>query len=288
MNLRNTIGRVLTQGFRFWGGATSLSAFGPMEALVGVAMIALVRAPVDMVIYIGIPSFTALCAIILFWIFYILSLCLATAFLLWRFFPRSEFRQVLTMAICLFWLIPLVPLFSRSPWEKAWGLGLYATIPFFQWIPTFLVQRNYMPLGMVVVIPLIIVMVSRFMARTTGTGWRRALVLTLAAFVLIYTYYYQWIWQAWVIALFDKGLPPWPALLAALVTFSFLSQIITFLLTPVAAREFGASRVWKYMLWAGIPLLILLVLPQVGFFVVFLSASRSYPDLHLLGPLGGG
>jgi hypothetical protein len=126
---------------------------------------------------------------------------------------------------------------------------------------------------MLVIAPVIVLMVNRFMAETTGTGWRRAFPLTLVAFVLIYVYYYQWAQRAVVTAFFDKGFARWEALLASYVTYSFLSQLITFLLSPVIARSYKAHPPWIYMVGAGVPLLILFVIPRVGFFSVFLAAG---------------
>jgi len=273
MTLALAIRRFFAQSIRFWSGPTSLGFLSLKEVLIAVALLGFVRGTVDLAIYIKTPSIITWIATCLLWCFYILSLSLSTAFLLSRFIPQSDFRQVLTMAVCLYWLIPLVPLFSLPPWELDWNLGLFAFTPYFRWIPTFTVARSYLPLGMLVVFPVILLMASRFMVRTTGTPWWRASVLTLAAYVLIYVYYYQWTWRAVVIARFDKGLPPWEGLMAGFVAYSFLDHLITFLLSPVVARSFGVYPIWKCVLWAGVPLLILFVIPRVGIYSVFLGGG---------------
>lgn len=274
MNLPIVIRRIFTQGLRFWSGETSLSVFGPKEILIGVVLISLATATADMVFWLKISSYTVWLVTFLLWFIYLLSLCVSTAFLLSRFVPRGDFRQALTMTVCVYWAIPFVPSFSLLPWEKAWGLGNFATIPVFRLLPTFLVENNYLPLGMLVVIPFILLMASRFMAQTTGVAWPQVFIMTLVAYGVIYVYYYQWSQQALVTALFHKGFFQWRGMLAAYVTYCFLSQLITFLLSPVIARSYKEYPLWVYVLWSGIPLVIFLLIPRYGFFSLFLMNGR--------------
>jgi hypothetical protein len=273
MKLRSAIGNILTEGYRFWRGETSLGVFSLMETLVGVILISMAVSTTDMVFWLKVFSLTVWVGSCFLWFFYILSLCLSTAFLLSRLIPKGDFKQALTMAICVYWVIPLVPIFSLLPWEKDWGLGIFATIPVFRMIPTFLVDNNYLPLGMLAVIPVILGMTGRFMAKTTGVTWWRALAMTLAAYALIYIYYYQWSQRALVAAFFHIGFTRWEAMQATFVTYSFLSQVITFLLAPVAAREYKRP-LWVYLTWTGVPLVILLFIPRFGFFPLFLAAGQ--------------
>ncbi len=273
MKLQTMIGKILKQGFRFWSGETSLTVFSPMEILIGVAIISILVSVADMIVFIKVPSITVLFVTCILWVFYFVSLCLSTAFLLSRFIPKGDFKQALTMAICVYWVIPFVPLFSLSPLEKAWGLGPWATISAFRVIPTFMVDNNYLPLGMLVVIPFILWMTSRFMAITTGLTWMRAFVMTLAAFGLIYVYYYQWGWRALVAVKYHAGFTPWEILLAAFITYSFLSHIITLLLTPVIIHEYKEHRMGVYLVWSGVSFLVLLFIPRFGFYSLFLAAN---------------
>lgn len=276
MKLPSGTGRILSQVLRFWRGETSLGILGLKEFLLGVAMISLVRAALDMAIYMRMFSITVLIAVFLLWFFYILSLCLSTGFLLSWLVPKSDFKQVLTMSVSLYWLIPLVPLFSLTRWEKAWGLGIFASTPYFSWIPTFMVERTYLPLGMLVVIPVIVVMASRFMVQSTGARWMRTFLVTLMAYGVIYIYYYQWSQRALVTALFDKGLLPWDALLASYIAYSFLTQLITFLLSPVIAKAYKEYPLWVYLVWTGVPLVAFFLIPHIGFFSLFLAAGRRF------------
>lgn len=276
MKLLSATGRIFSQVHRFWRGETSLEILGLKEFLLGVAMISLVRAALDMAIYMRMFSVTVLIAVFLLWFFYILSLCLSTGFLLSWLVPKSDFKQILTMSVSLYWLIPLVPLFSLTRWEKAWGLGIFASTPYFSWIPTFMIQRTYLPLGMLVVIPVIVVMANRFLVQSTGAKWMRTFLVTLMAYGVIYVYYYQWSQRALVTALFDKGLSPWDALLASYIAYSFLTQLITFLLSPVIAKAYKEYPLWVYLVWTGVPLVVFFLIPHIGFFSLFLAAGRRF------------
>jgi hypothetical protein len=266
------IGKILSESSRFWRGETSLAVFSLMETLLGVVMISMAVSTSDLIFWLKVFSVTVWFGACILWFFYILSLCLSTAFLLSRLIPKGDFKQALTMAVCVYWVIPLVPVFSLSPLEKAWGLGIFATVPAFRLIPTFLVENNYLPLGMLVVIPVILLMTSRFMARTTGVTWGRTFAMALIAYALIYIYYYQWSQRALVAAFFYIGFTKWESMQATFVTYSFLSQIITFLLTSVVAREYKYP-LWSCLLWTGIPLVVLLFMPRFGFFSLFLTAG---------------
>jgi hypothetical protein len=277
MKLRIAFGNILTQGFRFWRGETTLNVFGPMETMIGIIIISVLVSIVDMFVFIKVPSITVLVVTCILWIYYFLALCLATAFLLSRLIPKGDFKQALTMAICVYWVIPFVPLFSLLPWEWDWGLGPWATVPAFGLIPTFSIDHNYLPLGMLVVIPFIVGMASRFMARTTGVPWGRVFAMTLVGYALIYIYFYQWGWQALFAAMYRPGYSPWETLLAAFTTYSFVAHVITLLLLPVIYREYheyGWYRLGIYLLFVVASFLVLLLIPRFGFFPLFLAAGQ--------------
>ena len=278
MKLRMAFGKILTQGFRFWRGETKLDVFSPMEALVGIVIIAVLRSITDMLVYIKVPSITVQVVTSILWFYYFLALCLTTAFLLSRLIPKGDFKQALTMSICVYWVIPFVPLFSLLPWEWDLGLGQWATVPAFGLIPTFSVDHNYLPLGMLVVIPFILGMASRFMAKTTGVPWGRAFAMTLVAYTLIYVYFYQWGWQAFFAAMYRPGYSPWETMLAAYMTYSFVAHVITLLLVPVIYREYHEYRGYRlgiYLVLVVASFLVLLLIPRFGFFSLFLAAGRQ-------------
>lgn len=269
----NSLRRVLTRTFQFWTGTPAFDdLFELKEVLLGVVLIAFTRTVADF--FLWTRNLLLFPSVFILWSFYIISLCLSTAFLLSRLIPRLTFRQALTLAVCVYWVIPLVPLFSLPPWEKAWGLGRFATVSFFQWIPTFMIERNYLPLGMLVVSPLILLKTTWVLVPTARVPWWQAFFITLLVLLVIYVYYYQWIWNVTVIATFEKGFTGWDMVLAGYIAYSFLSQVITFLLTPVLARAFGSFPLWGYMAVSGAILLGLLFIPHVGFLPMLLTPGR--------------
>ncbi len=277
MKLRNAFGNILTQGFRFWRGETSLTVFSPMEILIGIVMISILRSITDMLVYIRVPSMTVQIVTSILWFYYFLALCLTTAFLLSRLIPKGDFKQALTMAICVYWVIPFVPLFSLLPWERAWHLGPWTTVPVFGLIPTFSVDHNYLPLGMLVVIPFILWMAGRFMIKTTGASWARVVAMTLVAYALIYIYFYQWGWQAFFAAMYRPGYSPWETMLASYMTYSFVAHVITLLLSSVIVREYHeykGYRLWVYLGLVAASFLVFLFIPRFGFYSLFLAAGQ--------------
>lgn len=133
-----------------------------------------------------------------------------------------------------------------------------------------MVEKNYLPLGMIIVSPFLIWQTFQFLVQAGQVSRLKAFLTTLLVFLLIYLYYYQWIWAISGIALFDKGLVGYTAIIAQFVAYSFLSQLITFLLTPALVRSFGGRYLALYTAGSGILLAFLLFLPRVGFMAVFL------------------
>jgi hypothetical protein len=224
------------------------------------------------------------------WIQKIDFLSLMTLFILWvlhdHIFLRHhivllsklktgvDLPHALTVATSLFCVIPLVPLLSPPVLEKSWGLGFSVTIPFFQRIPTFMIEKNYLPLGMIIVSPFLILQTIRFLMQVGQISKLRSILTTLLIFSIIYIYYYQWIWNAWLVAGFERGFAGRTAIVAESAVYSFLCQAITFLLTPTIARAFGNQHQKLYVVYSGVLLTTLLFLPKVGFMAVILAPGH--------------
>lgn len=272
MTIWTDIRRVMTQNLQFWRGKTSLESLELRQVLLGVALIALARVVADMIFWFKPPyqpDIVRFTTHYLLWSLYVTSLCFATAFLFSRLVPRATFKKVLTMVVALYWVIPFVSAFSLLPLERSLRLGQFGTVPFFEWIPTFNVTRNYLPLGMVIVSPLVFFMTVRFLVREARVSTMRALLTSLLAFLLIYVYYYNFAWQPYVIAYFDKGLIEIEAYLAANISYYFMSQVITFLLTPFIVRAYDLHPQWVYVAASGALLALMLLVPRVGVVSVF-------------------
>lgn len=268
----NNIRQITNSTFQFWRKAKSFDTLILPQAFLAIGLIALGRTIIDKLFWEQSLGFTIIFLELMIWSFYVTSACTAIAFMLSRLNPKIDFKQALTAAICSYWVILPVPLFSVIPWEKNWGLGILATIPFFRWIPTFTVERNYLPLGMVIVIPFLLWQTFRFVVYAGQVSKFRAFLTTLLTYLVIYVVYYQWIWAVQTIIIFDKGLIWSQALATAYIAYSFLCQAITFFLTPTLARYFKGN-VWLYTAYSGILIAILLFLPQVGFLAVILTPA---------------
>lgn len=271
MTLLRDIRSVGARTFQFWRGATSFDAFELKEALLGIVLISLLRAFTDLLFWHRSPNLILFLMTFILWVFYITSLCFSTAFLCSRLFPRINFGHALTMAVCLYWVVPLVPLFSLLPWEESWGLGTLATVPLFRSMPPLRIDRNYLPLGMVLLSPLIVLQATRFISRAAQIARMRVFLTMLLVMALIYLYYYQLAWAVYLSAAFDRGFDGIERPLAGYITYGFFSQAVTFLLSPVIARSYRGLPQWAYFAISGTILAILLLIPRVGVLAVFLS-----------------
>jgi len=266
--MQNDLSLIIKTGFQFWTGTKSIKPFELRQALLAPVLIALVRTIIDRLFWsvdlrVGVLAF-------FLWAFYIMSVCIFSAFFLFKLNAGIDLKQALTISTSMFWLIAIVPFFSVLPLEKKLGLSIYTTIPFFQWIPTFLIEKNYLPLGMVVVSPFLMWKFFETIMETKKLSIAQAITSTLLIFIMIYVIYYQWIWAVSLMALFGKGLSGYSAIMAQFIAYSFPCQVITFLLIPTVVRAFGGEVMKKYEVISVCLLILLFFIPEVGFMAVFL------------------
>jgi len=69
------------------------------------------------------------------------------------------------------------------------------TISIFKYIPTFMEINNYLPIGMVMVIPLFIVFTTWFIRKTYSQSLWKSFLYGLLGLSIIYVIFYQWLWQ---------------------------------------------------------------------------------------------
>lgn len=86
-----------------------------------------------------------------------------------------------------FWVIfPLVTIISVLAGSK-----YDLTIPIFKYIPGFMVQHNYLPLGMVVVMPIIVIFYQYLFMKVFKWGFIKALIANSAGCWILYLLFYQ-------------------------------------------------------------------------------------------------
>lgn len=265
--------QVVSSAGEFWRGRFSGRPFNLLEVAIGLALVSFARALTDVVFWFKEVSPALLTVTFILWTIYLTALYVATAFLITAVTRQVNFKQALTAAINVYWVIPLIPVFSLLPWEGAWGLGVVATVPLFRWIPTFTVYRNYLPLGMVVVVPFIVAQTARFFKSVLSISWPRAWWLTLLVYTPVYVYFYQWAKEVMMIATFDRGYAGVDKLWAAYSANAYTSEAITLLLSPIFARAYTQLPRWVYIAYSASLLLAVVFLPRWGLVAAFLMPS---------------
>jgi len=266
--MRNDIRQIMITTFQFWTRAKSFDILEIRQVIIAVLLISLARTITTSVFYLQKVNFRLSLLEFMLWTIYVISACIFIAFLLSRLVAGIEFKQALNAATCLYWVVPLVPFFSH--WDDSWGLGFHATIPFFKWFPTFLVEHNYLPLGMVVAGPFLLWQTYRFIVHSEQSPKPRAIIITLLVFTSVYVVYYQWIWAAFIVVFSNNNITGYQAVMAQFFTYEFLCQVITFLLTPTVVRAFGGRHLALYTACSGVLLAFLFFVPKVGFLAAFL------------------
>lgn len=109
-------------------------------------------------------------------------------FILKRVFSAHVDDKAVLRESVLIWIVyPLVTVINlivKSPPTL--------TIKWFQLIPTFMVSNNYMPVGLIVVVPVLLVFYTRLILRHSDSSWPKVFLSVLVSHWVVYLLYYQY------------------------------------------------------------------------------------------------
>jgi hypothetical protein len=187
-------------------------------------------------------------------------------FVLERGFAKSVDHSAVLRESVLVWVVyPLVAIISlivKSPAKQ--------TIEWFRYIPTFMVYNNFLPAGMIAVIPILIVFYTWLLMRHSGADWTKALTSVSASLWAIYLLYYQYLLRLFYYLHHFYG----PVFAFGFFTLSFLIPLF-----PLAGRFHAAFGNYRIMLprLVLISSIICLVLMGIGLFQVlaYEAGTRS-------------
>jgi len=133
---------------------------------------------------------------------YIYTLYGSLAFLIFelleRYFKKvdcsqSKQKQFLSLSAALWFiylLVPIVTILTGDNYSK--------TISLFAYIPTFMVDHNFLPTGMMVVIPIIVISYTLFCKWIFNTSWIESFLLTTISSTIMYVLFYQYFLRLFV------------------------------------------------------------------------------------------
>jgi hypothetical protein len=190
--------------------------------------------------YIWVPIFAGMeykIAVLFNYTIYLFTLYMAipamTGVLLGKIFSKPVNDRAVLRESILVWIVypivPVVSLISKSPPMQ--------TIDLFRRIPTFMVSNNFLPTGMVAVIPVLIIFYTWLMTRHSEADWPRALACVLVSLLVVYLVYYQYVLRLFFYFHHIYGL----LFSAGFFTLTFLLPLF-----PLAGRfhvAFGPHRV---------------------------------------------
>jgi hypothetical protein len=117
-----------------------------------------------------------------------LQIPFVAVFILQKVFSRKTDLHAILRESVLVWAVypavTIISLVAHSPATR--------TIEWFRYIPTFLVENNFLPLGMIVVIPVIFIAYAVIIHRHSEAGWAEILGAVLVSLVIVYLLYYQY------------------------------------------------------------------------------------------------
>ncbi len=180
----------------------------------------------------GIWIFTLFNTTVYLFTLYLLIPAMA-GFVLGKVFSRPVIAGAVLRESVLVWIVypavTIISLITKSPPTQ--------TIEWFRHIPTFMVDDNFLPAGMIAVIPVLIVFYTRLLIRHSSADWLRALASVLVSLSIIYLLYYQY--TLWLFSYLYKQY-------GLVVVFGCATLTYLIPLFPVAERfhsAFGRHRV---------------------------------------------
>lgn len=132
---------------------------------------------------------------VLFDMYYLLILHFSILFSM-EFFSKQIFKieiadKVAYYLSCVkYWIfifpfVPVITLMTNSTYKLR--------IEAFKYIPTFLVENNFLPTGMIFVIPIMILFLTKHLMHFSGLNLLKAFTVMAIANTISYVLYYQWL-----------------------------------------------------------------------------------------------
>ena len=131
---------------------------------------------------------------------YVISLPISIDFLV-RKIARLKYNKKRLLKFFVFnsklwWLMIFVPVIS-SLFDKE--ITYAVTIKIFKYIPTFMENYNYLPIGMIVLIPIFIILTSNFVKENYNISTGKSILSSSLGLIILYIYFYQWLWGIFII-----------------------------------------------------------------------------------------
>jgi hypothetical protein len=191
-----------------------------------------------------------------------------TGFILEKISTKPVDHTAVLRESVLVWVVyPLVAIISlmfKSPAKQ--------TIEWFRYIPTFMVHNNFLPAGMIAVIPILIVFYTWLLMRHSGANWLKTCTSVILSLWVVYLLYYQYLLRLFYYFHYYYG----PIFAFGFFTLSFLIPLF-----PLAGRfhaAFGDHRITLPRL-VLISTIISLVLMGVGLFQAILLSGTNTRSL---------
>jgi hypothetical protein len=97
---------------------------------------------------------------------------------------KNYYLSFIRYWILIFPMVPIVTIITGSKYRLH--------IEFFKYIPSFLIENNFLPIGMIFVIPLMLFFLIRHLSAHAGVSYLKAFIVVAIANTISYVVYYQW------------------------------------------------------------------------------------------------
>lgn len=177
---------------------------------------------------------------------------------------RMDLPGMLRASVLVWAVYPAVSVISLIV-----GLQPNQTVGWFRNVPTLMVERNFLPPGMVAVIPVLILAYTLILVRHSDAGWIRSAFAVLASLLVVYLTYYQYTWRVFFFLMDRLGL-------LSAIGFATLTYLVPLIpLTTAFQLAFGGDRLLPRRLIMGFSVLCFAAIA----YDAFESLTRRGPGL---------
>ncbi|HXH18607.1 MAG TPA: hypothetical protein VNJ07_05945 [Chitinophagales bacterium] len=167
--------------------------FSPHSILLSLFILGASRMLIELLFYYDDYSFVSLSASysMLYYVFTIYSSIPYWAMRIVRIkteIDDSAEREIYRLSTPLWLIYPLVPVITILT-----GSSYSVEVPLFKWIPTFMTKGNFLPTGMIAVIPVILLYFTILFQKKIHINLPAVFIAIAASCTILYLLFYQWL-----------------------------------------------------------------------------------------------
>jgi|GEM_PF-5619807 len=184
-------------------------------------------------------------------------------------YDKNRLLQFFVFSSKIWWLVVFV---SLTNWILKWNLNL-VKIEYFEKIPSFMINGNYLPIGMILVIPFLIIFSVEFVHRNYKLPYYKSFFPSFTGLLIIYLLFYQWLWQLFYLFFLitsSAGNGFKISWLTGIMPYLLVGLLYLTIFIPSAYKTLGKYKISYYYTFIIANVLFMIFCPKIGILYFFM------------------